>query len=65
MLLVHGRADPDVPAYETEQLAARLRAGGASVQYLGAEDEGGRFLRKSNRDAYYMAAANFLAQLAH
>jgi dipeptidyl aminopeptidase/acylaminoacyl peptidase len=65
VLLVHGRSDPDVPAYETEQLAARLRAGGASVQYLGAGDEGGRFLRKSNRDAYYMAAANFLAQLAH
>ena len=65
VLLVHGRSDPDVPAYETEQLAARLRAGGASVQYLGAADEGGRFLRKSNRDAYYTAAANFLAQLAH
>jgi dipeptidyl aminopeptidase/acylaminoacyl peptidase len=65
VLLVHGRSDPDVPAYETEQLAARLRASGASVQYLGAADEGARFLRKSNRDAYYTAAANFLAQLAH
>jgi dipeptidyl aminopeptidase/acylaminoacyl peptidase len=65
VLLVHGRSDPEVPAYETEQLAARLRAGGAAVQYLGAADEGGRFLRKSNRDAYYTAAANFLAQLAH
>jgi predicted esterase len=65
VLLVHGRSDPDVPAYETEQLAARLRASGASVQYLGAADEGASFLRKSNRDAYYTAAANFLAQLAH
>ena len=65
VLLVHGRSDPEVPAYETEQLAARLRAGGAAVQYLGAADEGGGFLRKSNRDAYYTAAANFLAQLAH
>jgi len=65
VLLVHGRSDPDVPAYETEQLAARLRASGAPVQYLGAADEGARFLRKSNRDAYYTAAANFLAQLAH
>jgi dipeptidyl aminopeptidase/acylaminoacyl peptidase len=65
VLLVHGRGDPEVPAYETEQLAARLRASGASVQYLGAADEGDRFLRKSNRDAYYTAAANFLAQLAH
>ncbi|MGA8706661.1 MAG: prolyl oligopeptidase family serine peptidase [Steroidobacteraceae bacterium] len=63
LLLVHGRSDPDVPAYEIEQLAARLKTGGARVQYLGADDEGGRYLRKSNRDAYYAAAANFLAQL--
>ncbi|HEY3809196.1 MAG TPA: prolyl oligopeptidase family serine peptidase [Steroidobacteraceae bacterium] len=63
LLLVHGRSDPDVPAYEVEQLAARLRTGGAIVQYLAAPDEGARFMRKSNRDAYYAAAANFLAQL--
>jgi dipeptidyl aminopeptidase/acylaminoacyl peptidase len=65
LLLVQGRNDPDVPAYEIEQLAAKLRTGGAPVQYLGAEDEGGRYLRKSNRDAYFAAAANFLAQLTH
>jgi dipeptidyl aminopeptidase/acylaminoacyl peptidase len=65
VLLVHGRSDPDVPAYQVEQLAARLRANGAPVQYLAASDEGARFLRKSNRDAYYDAAANFLAQLMH
>jgi dienelactone hydrolase/WD40 repeat protein len=63
VLLVHGRSNPDAPGYETEQLAARLRANGAPVQYLGAADEAGEFLRKSNRDAYYAAAANFLAQL--
>jgi dipeptidyl aminopeptidase/acylaminoacyl peptidase len=63
LLLVHGRSDPDAPAYESEQLAARLRANGARVEYLGAADEAGEFLRKSNRDAYYSAAANFLAQL--
>ena len=65
VLLVHGRSDPDAPAYQAEQLAARLRASGAPVQYLAASDEGARFLRKSNRDAYYDAAANFLAQLMH
>ena len=65
VLLVHGRSDPDVPAYEVEQLAARLRASGAAVQYLAAADEGARFQRRSNRDAYYEAAANFLAQLTH
>jgi dipeptidyl aminopeptidase/acylaminoacyl peptidase len=63
VLIVHGRNDPDAPAYEAEQLAARLRVDGAQVQYLGAADEGAEFLRKSNRDAYYGAAANFLAQL--
>jgi dipeptidyl aminopeptidase/acylaminoacyl peptidase len=65
VLLVHGRADPEVPAYEVEQLAARLRTSGAAVQYLGASDEGAHFLRKSNRDAYDDAAANFLLQLSH
>ena len=64
VLLVHGRLDPEVPSYEIEQLAARLRTGGAAVQYLAAADEGARFQRKANRDAYYEAAANFLAQLA-
>ena len=63
VLIVHGRNDPDAPAYEAEQLASRLRVNGAQVQYLGAADEAGEFLRKSNRDAYYSAAANFLAQL--
>jgi dipeptidyl aminopeptidase/acylaminoacyl peptidase len=63
VLLVHGRNDPDAPGYESEQLAARLRANGTPVQYLGAADEAGEFLRKSNRDAYYSAVANFLAQL--
>jgi predicted esterase len=63
VLLVHGRSNPDAPGYEYEQLGARLRAGGAAVQYLGAAEEAGEFTRKSNRDAYYDAAANFLAQL--
>ncbi len=63
VLLVHGRSNPDAPAYETEQLAARLRANGASVQYFGAADEGAEFVRKSNRDAYMAAVANFLIQL--
>jgi dipeptidyl aminopeptidase/acylaminoacyl peptidase len=63
VLFVQGQADPEVPAYESEQLAARLRANGTAVQYLAAADESGAFRVKSNRDAYYAAAANFLAQL--
>jgi dipeptidyl aminopeptidase/acylaminoacyl peptidase len=63
LLLVQGQGDPEAPAYESEQLAARLRAGGAAVQYLSAADEAGAFERQSNRDAYCFAVANFLAQL--
>ncbi len=62
-LFVQGQADPDVPAYESEQLAARLRVNGAAVQYLAAANEAGAFRRKSNCDAYYAAVANFLAPL--
>jgi dipeptidyl aminopeptidase/acylaminoacyl peptidase len=62
-LFVQGLADPDVPAYESEQLAARLRVNGAPVQYLAAANEAGAFRRKSNCDAYYAAVANFVAQL--
>lgn len=65
VLFVQGRADPDAPAYELEQLAARLRTHGAAVQYLGADGEGPRFERRSDRDAYAAAAANFLVQLVH
>jgi len=63
VLLVHGRSNPEAPAYEAEQLAARLRANGAAVQYLGVADEGAEFLRKTSRDAYMAAVANFLMQL--
>jgi dipeptidyl aminopeptidase/acylaminoacyl peptidase len=62
-LFVQGQADPDVPAYESEQLAARVRANNVAVQYLAAADEAGAFRRKSNCDAYFAAVANFLAPL--
>jgi len=63
LLLVQGQGDSEAPAYESEQLAAKLRASGAAVQYLSAADEAGAFERQSNRDAYCFAVANFLAQL--
>lgn len=65
VLFVQGRSDPDAPAYELEQLAARIRLHEADVQYLGAADEGARFERRSNREAYAAAVANFLVQLTH
>jgi dipeptidyl aminopeptidase/acylaminoacyl peptidase len=63
VLLVQGLNTPGVPAYELEQLRSRLRVDGVEAQYLAATDEGQGFTRKSNRDAYRDAAANFLSQL--
>jgi dipeptidyl aminopeptidase/acylaminoacyl peptidase len=63
VLLVQGQGDPEAPAYESEQLAARLRANGAAVQFLAAADESGPFRAQSNREAYCFALANFLAPL--
>lgn len=63
VLLVQGLNNPGVPAYEMEQLRSRLRVDGVEVQYLAAADEGQGFTRKSTRDAYRDAAANFLSQL--
>ena len=63
MLLVQGLNNPGTPAYQMEQLRARLRVEGVEVQYLAAADEGQGFTRATTRDAYRDAAANFLAQL--
>jgi len=63
LLLVQGLNNPGTPAYQMEQLRARLRAESVEVQYLAAADEGQGFTRASTRNAYRDAAANFLAQL--
>jgi dipeptidyl aminopeptidase/acylaminoacyl peptidase len=63
LLLVQGLNNPAVPAYQMEQLRSRLRVDGVEVQYLAAADQGQEFTRKSARDAYHEAAANFLWQL--
>jgi dienelactone hydrolase len=65
VLLVQGLADSEVPAYQIAQLREALRAAGVTVQYLAAADEGQRFARATNREAYYETAATFLAHLLH
>jgi len=65
VLLVQGLADTEVPAYQIAQLREALRAGGVAVQYLAADDEGRRFMRPANREAYCEAAATFLARVLH
>lgn len=63
LLVVHGKNDPRVPLSEAEQIVNRLRSRGGQVWYLQATDEGHGFRKKSNRDAYYRAFAQFLKSL--
>jgi len=60
LLVVQGLRDPRVPASESEQLVAQLRAQGGEVWYLAAKDEGHGFRKKTNRDFYQQTAATFL-----
>jgi dipeptidyl aminopeptidase/acylaminoacyl peptidase len=64
LLIVQGLNDPRVPASESEQMMARVRAGGGEVWYLAAKDEGHGFRKKSNRDAYLATVSAFLQRLA-
>jgi dipeptidyl aminopeptidase/acylaminoacyl peptidase len=52
-----------VPASESEQLVAKLRANRSEVWYLAAKDEGHGFRKKGNRDFYLKTAATFLERL--
>jgi dipeptidyl aminopeptidase/acylaminoacyl peptidase len=64
LLIVQGQNDPLVPASESEQMRAVVRANGGEVWYLAAKDEGHGFARKMHVDAWQAAAVAFLKQLA-
>jgi dipeptidyl aminopeptidase/acylaminoacyl peptidase len=64
LLIVAGLNDPRVPPAEGTQIMGRIRATGGEAWYLAARDEGHGFRKKANRDAYYAAAAMFLARAA-
>ncbi|MFO1428244.1 MAG: alpha/beta fold hydrolase [Steroidobacteraceae bacterium] len=64
LLVVQGLNDPRVPASESEQMVARIRANRGEVGYLAARDEGHGFRKKANRDYYLAVAAGFLERLA-
>jgi dipeptidyl aminopeptidase/acylaminoacyl peptidase len=61
---VQGLNDPRVPASESEQMVARVRANGGEAWYLAAKDEGHGFRKKGNRDFYLETVAVFLEKLA-
>jgi len=62
VLVVQGKNDPEVPWSEADQIVNRLRSRGGDVWFLQAQDEGHEFRKKPNRDAYYLAFAQFLAK---
>jgi len=60
LLVVQGLNDPRVPASESQQMVARIRARGGEVWYLAAKDEGHGFRKKANRDFYLKTVVTFL-----
>lgn len=62
LLISQGLNDPRVPASESEQIVAALRAQNVPVWYVLAKDEGHGFRKKINRDYLMAATALFLKQ---
>jgi dipeptidyl aminopeptidase/acylaminoacyl peptidase len=62
LFVVQGANDPRVPATEAAQIVSAVRGAGADVWYLVAADEGHGFTRQANKQAYQVAAAQFLAR---
>ncbi len=63
LLVVQGLNDPRVPASESQQMVAKIRARGGEVWYLAAKDEGHGFRKKSNADFYRKTMVTFLEKL--
>jgi dipeptidyl aminopeptidase/acylaminoacyl peptidase len=64
LLIVQGLNDPRVPASESGQMKAIVRAQGGEAWYLAARDEGHGFRRKQNNDAYRAVLVAFLKYVA-
>lgn len=62
LFVVQGKNDPRVPYTEAEQMVAAVRANGAPVWYLLADNEGHGFARKANADYYFYATAQFFQE---
>ncbi len=62
LMISQGANDPRVPAGESEQIYAALKAQGIPVWYLLAEDEGHGFRKKFNRDYNAAVMSMFLEQ---
>jgi dipeptidyl aminopeptidase/acylaminoacyl peptidase len=64
LFVIHGRNDPRVPLYETEQLVASLERRGHPVEMLVFDNEGHGLSKRPNRIEGYAAVVSFLRGLA-
>jgi dipeptidyl aminopeptidase/acylaminoacyl peptidase len=60
LFIIQGANDPRVPASESEQMLASVRANETAAWYLLARDEGHGFNKKSNQDYMRQAVTVFL-----
>jgi dipeptidyl aminopeptidase/acylaminoacyl peptidase len=60
LLVIHGANDPRVPIGEAEQMVAKLRSLGRTVEFLRLEDEGHQIAKLKNKLLVYPLVADFL-----
>ncbi|MGQ9635386.1 MAG: S9 family peptidase [Bryobacteraceae bacterium] len=60
LFVVQGKNDPRVPASESQQMVAAIRANGGTVWFLMADDEGHGFAKKKNQDFQFAATVLFV-----
>lgn len=63
LFIIQGANDPRVPASESDQMLAAVRANETEAWYLLARDEGHGFKKKSNRDYMREAVTVFLNEV--
>ena len=59
LFIVHGENDPRVPPGESEKMLKSIRRHGGTAWFLLIKDEGHGLTRKSNREFYFAAVAEF------
>ncbi|MEO8589447.1 MAG: S9 family peptidase [Flavobacteriales bacterium] len=62
LFIVQGGNDPRVPASEAVQMKDRIKAGGGTVWFLMANDEGHGFRKKDNVDFQFYATIAFVRE---
>jgi len=62
LMVIAGDNDPRVPLSESEQIVARVRQGGGTVEFVHYADEGHKISKLSNRIDSFSKMAAFLKQ---